>query len=494
MPWNLVEPLSTTVQPRRAFYLPLASIPPGSDTVRAVPPNTFTPADDATAAPDKAFNIRISPPSGGFSDEGTLPDPAYRLHAMDQGIVQFKPADGTMQDRLILTMERFNLPITEPPWWQRWRDAECEPYRLIYENVDRVELESRLNSITPSESFHGLEFPPEVQDLPQRAQFITDFLGGSDSTLLVAKAGAVIGTAAADPAHSGDRLLKLRGRYFRHTDSEPQYMNPREFFYLLFGNDSPEATSHPLLLKMEAVGTAATGMETKSIRLRPPLRTHSRVIWESRIEIDFHPLAWARAQSCLNRLYNTHSRQNRSFFVSGYSFCTEDNVVTGCWKCNLYVSDIALRSGFRVCISDVFPNWHYAAAGRYAGLADIAGNATNRVALNGKVENEARTWGFKIERYLRSFDDEDLSQAALNYATQYEGRCLILAGSRSSIGHIMIVEKVNGPPKLVDDSEAGHGLKSIPITLHEALGAGAHASSDTCKIKGTGLRDCNVQI
>jgi hypothetical protein len=523
MPWNLVEPLSATVHPRRAFYLPLASIAPGSDTVRAVPQNTFIPADDTTAAPDKVFKIRISPPSGGFSNEGTLPDPAYRLHAMDHGQVRFKADDGTMKDRLILRMDRFILPITEPLWWQRWSDAECEPLHLIYENVDRVELEARLNSINPGESFHGLTLPKEVADLTQRAQFITNFLAGDENTFLFAEAGAVIGTAAADPAHSGDRLLKLRGRYFMHTDSVPQFMNPREFFYLLFGDDSSEATSHPLLLKMEAVGAAAAGIETKSIRLRPPLRTHGRVMWESRIEIDNHAMAWARSNSCLNRLYNNHSRENRAFFVSGYDFCTENGVVVGCWKCNLFVSDIALRSGFRVCIFPVGTHWHYAAAGRYAGKADIAGNATNRVPLNGMVANEAQTWGFKIERYLRSLDDEDLSQAALNHAMQYEGRCLILAGSRAAIGHIMLVETVNGPPKLVDDSEAGHGLKSIAITLHEALGSGgAQSSDDTCKIKGTGgradshknfsrlhlielhpgkdpdtetgLRDCNVQI
>jgi hypothetical protein len=524
MPWNLVEPLSTTVHPRRAFYLPLASIPPGSDTVRPVPQNTFTPADDTTAAPDKVFKIRISPPSGGFSDEGTLPDPAYRLHAMDHGEVRFKPADSTMEDRLILKMDRFTLPIIEPLWWQRWSDAECQPVHLIYENVDRDELETRLNSISLGESFHGLTFPKEVADLTQRTQFITDFLAGNDNTFLVAEAGAVIGTAAADPAHSGDRLLKLRGRYSMHLDSSPQFMNPREFFYLLFGDDSSEATSHPLLLKMEAVGTAAAGMETKSIRLRPPLRTHARVMWESRIEIDNHATAWARSNSCLNRLYNTHSRESRAFFASGYDFCrNDDGVVVGCWKCNLFVSDIALRSGFRICITDVNPHWHYAAAGWYAGRADTAGNATNRVPLNGRVENETKTWGFKIERYLRSLDDEDLVQAGLNHATQYEGRCLILAGARAGIGHIMIVEKVNGPPKLVDDSEAGHGFKSIAVTLHEALGSGgAQSSDDTCKIKGTGgradshqnfsrlhlielhpgkdpdtetgLRDCNVQI
>ncbi|MFZ1219302.1 MAG: hypothetical protein WAO00_08410 [Chthoniobacterales bacterium] len=533
MPWNLVEPLSAPVYPRRAFYLPLASIPPGRDTVRPVPPDVFALADDATASPDKVFNIRISPPLGGFSDEVTLPgatlsDPAYRLHAMDNGSIRFKPADGMMKDRLILSMPGFAM-LSDPPWWRQWCDVDCVPTDLIYENVDRVELETRLNSLKPRESLYGLTFPPEVTNLTQRSPFITDFLAGNDKVFLNAEAGAVIGTAAVDPTNSSDRLLTLRGRYVGHSAADPQFMNPREFFYLLFGDDSSEVTSHPLLSKMDVVGKAATGMETKSIRLRPPLRTHKRVMWESDRELPIptqipdHSSAWKKGSSCQNRLYNTHSRQGASFQVDVYDSSP---------KCNLFVSDIALRSGFRVGICPVDPPnwklgdptyWHYAAAGRYASKANIAGNSTGLVPLNGLVESETKTWGFKIEPLLRSLDDEDFMLAYLKWAIANEGRCFILAGSRgTNVGHIMIVEKVNGPPKLVDNSKAGQGLESIAVTLREASSSsGARSGNDTCALgtggreyfhtnftqlhlielhpgkdpdTDTGLRDCNVQI
>ena len=126
MAWNLVEELSIPGS-RRAFYLPLAAIPPGRTTVRSVSESQFDVTDDRVnqndpffnIPDDPAFHIRITPQRG---DEGDLPDPAYRLHAMAPGYVRFKPQDAQMNDRLILEMPMF-LTSVNVPWWDRWRQA-----------------------------------------------------------------------------------------------------------------------------------------------------------------------------------------------------------------------------------------------------------------------------------------------------------------------------------------------------------------------------------
>src|SRR5262249_19083284 len=144
------------------------------------------------------------------------------------------------------------------PWWQRWVEAACLPYQIIYENVDSTELETYLQGMVPGQVFHGLSFPPEVTD---SSGFLTGFFAGTEGYVLSAQAGAVIGTAAAAPTLAGARELRLHARYHDHTDMVPHPMNPREFLHLLFGNDSDEFTRHPLLLKINAVGLGQTGLE-----------------------------------------------------------------------------------------------------------------------------------------------------------------------------------------------------------------------------------------
>jgi hypothetical protein len=493
MAWSLVETLGA-VAPRRAFYPPLACIPPGETAVRAVNPAVFTPSETTVGVDDKVLTIRITPP---FAAEGALPDPAYRLHAMAPGTVRFEPRNATFEDRLILEMPMFLAPINAP-WWQRWIEARCLPYQIIYENVDRADLEARLRAIALGSSSFGLDFPPEIMLETQRSAFVTDFMTGAAGHIMSAEAGAYIGTAATDPAGGADRVLMLHARYNGHTDANPRFMNPREFLNLLFSNDSAESISHPLMLRFDAVGLAQAGLESRTMRLRPPLRTFGRLEWEANLEINSHQANWAPTGMLgAARFYNTHARDGRTFNTGGY---------TGSNKCNLFTSDIALRSGFRAAIHDVSTTaWHYVDANSHANLVHSAAGATDRVGVMGRVEDAATTWAWKFENWIRAQTPADL-QTSLNDLITSEGRCLVLAGARgrrfinqncggsngicdcttalrlNGIGHIVLVREVLSQPTLA--ATVGEGLQSIRVRTLEASGGGAESRTATFQTGG----------
>ncbi|UCE07930.1 MAG: hypothetical protein JSW07_07835 [bacterium] len=518
MPLNLVDALSIPGE-RRAFYLPLASIPPGGEIVRDVLPDQFDPEDDTTDPNNPGLFIRITPSEAG--DEFDLPDPAFRLHAMAAGTLHFKPLDASMGNRLILTMPLFQaISPNSVPWWGRWDEARCWPSQIIYDNVDVAILSDLLNNLVAGTSYYGLEFPPEV-DVLDTGGYITNFLNGSDIHFLNVQAGAVIGAAGFNPSGDGSRLLKLYARYHDHTDSNPHPMHPREFLHLLFGNSSDETTNHSLLLKIDEVGIGQPGLETRSMRLRPPLRTQARVIWEADLEVDSAAAQWAVGGAVgPDRFFNDHSREGRQFNNGAYDQCTAQ----GCYKCNLFVCDVALRAGFRVNIHPVRSDrWHYISANRYARLVHDAGIDTDRVALQGSIEGNNVPWGWKIESWLRSIPVAD-RQERLNDAMNSEGRCFILAGGRAGnrSGHVVIVESVDSQPILVNPAQAGHGLDTIELTTREARRGGASMRSAEFGLNGTGgaadsthnfnrlhlfelhpgedpdtlrgLRNCNVQI
>ncbi len=318
MPWSLVEELSIAGGDRRAFYPPIASLPPQRTEVGLVDPNQFALADARANLNDPFFQnpndpvltIRINPPNGGYVNQGNLPDPAFRLHAVTSGRLWFRPATAAMEAHLILEMPIFQL-ITQQqvPWWERWTEVGqgvCIPYLLVYENINVAELASLVNNLVHSDSFFGLSLPTEVSnDLVARQAYIDEFLQGSridfERPLIVREAGAVIGTAAADsdPAAPADqRLVRLHACYLGPTPIAPYAfaedhgqtpMNPRELLYLLFGNDSEEVlrTQHPLLMRMDDQGrNSPLGvLEARTMRLRPPLRTIARVRWETDIDI-----------------------------------------------------------------------------------------------------------------------------------------------------------------------------------------------------------------
>lgn len=483
MPWSLVETLGANGDQRRRFYPPLASIPPGENAVRAVGPETFTLSDNLGAGDDKILTIHIAPP---FTLDGSLPDPACRLHAMAPGILRFQPQDATMQDRLVLDMPMF-LAAVNARWWQRWVEAERLPYQIIYENVDRAELQARLLAVVPGQWSYGLRFPPEVALVSERTAFVANFMTGAAGHVLSVEAGAFIGTAAINPSGGTDRVLQLHARYNGHSEATPRIMNPREFLYLLFGDDSSESLAHPLLLRMNAIGLAQPGLETRTMRLRPPLRTFGRLEWEANLEIHAHQKNWSPAGALgAARFYNDHARGGRRFQAADY---TKSN------KCNLFTSEIALRAGFRAAIHPTGANgWHYIDANSHANLVHSANGATDRVAVMGRGEDAAVTWAWKIENWMRAQAIVDV-QAALNGLMTHEGRCLVLAGARArrfvnqdcgvskgicncstalrpnGIGHIVLVREVLDQPTLTP--AAGEGLRRINIRTLEASGSGA---------------------
>ncbi|HEX8774885.1 MAG TPA: hypothetical protein VF735_15030 [Pyrinomonadaceae bacterium] len=504
--WNLVDALSITGA-RRAFYMPVASIPPGSTSVREVEARQYKPLDErVSGGKDLILKIGIVPPSGGaFSNEGTLPDPSFRLHAMAGGSVRFKASDGTMDDRLILDVLAYfggitNFPTGEIRWWLRWIEAGCVPYQIIYENVDKTELQTRLNAMKPGQSSYGLTFPREVTTPAEMTTFITGFMAGNQTHVLSAEPGAYIGTAAADPKDANNKLLKLRARYQGHTDTDPFVMNPRELFHLIFGEDSEEARNHPLISTIDLLGLGGKGNESKTMRIRPPLRTSKRLEWEARQEIDNHQEDWEPdAALTTDRIYNNLTRDGRTVTNSGFADAN---------KCNLFTSDIAVRAGFRVGLHDVDSNtWHYVDANSHANLVHKASGTAERVELQGRHTDSARTWGWKIENWMRAQNITQLQQK-LNEAIKEEGRCFIVSGARqrrfvkvkkgcggkdgicdckaalrkNGIGHIVLVREVLGQPRLA--ATAGEGLQSIHVQSLEASSDGAISRDVTFRLGG----------
>ncbi|MHA2366912.1 MAG: hypothetical protein ACXAC7_23370, partial [Candidatus Hodarchaeales archaeon] len=303
--WNLVDNLSEegSEDPynseglRREFYLPIASPSPNMELsslqqslnrIETLPVGTFTPSD-INSLPNNhpIFQIIISPPDSGFMNDGDLPDPAFRVHAVSSGFVYFKPDDGTYKDSLILQM-RYQLtrnlePIsTIVPWWNQWIKANCIPIKIIYENIDRSYLRNLLSNLSIITQFpptedqlrlqRGISFPSEVTE-ENRDLFIERFLAGGAGTFFDASPGAFMGCCAGynetidSNNTNSQRMLRLHVQYQDHTETDVHYMNPRELLHLFFGIDSFEVTGgqqlppstpmevyHPLLQCIQFTG------------------------------------------------------------------------------------------------------------------------------------------------------------------------------------------------------------------------------------------------
>ena len=520
MAFNLVDEISLAATSiRRHFFVPLASIPVGKTTVRAIDRTlyTFSETYSTLAAPDGrtstvSLNIQIQIPAGGLSDEDGNPDPLIRLHTVDSSRIRFDPASGGMRDRLVVEMLTFPFLRTPfitgvPRWFERWEDAQSIPMTLIFENVDQAQLQLLLNGIAAPvnglfenrvEPTGGVQFPVDVIQ-SNKANFITQFLAGAADHFIFAEAGAVIGTAAVDPADATRRLVKLHARYADHTAADPHPMNPRELFHLLFGNDSEEALNHPLLVRLNEFGQnnqAAVHPESKRFLLRPPLRTWKRMEWEADQEINNHQANWAPAGNLgANRFYNNHSRKDADGDLRTFN----DGNYGGSNKCNLFTADISIRAGFCACIHPVGDaNWHYIDANSHTNNIQRAIGAANRVAVTGAGADNTRTWAWKVENAIRAQPAADRQQF-LNDQMQIEGRCFILAGARArkfinhvvvagppvvrgisdcsqairqnGIGHIVLVREVLAQPMLAAAAE--NGMQSINMDTWQASGAGA---------------------
>lgn len=565
MPWNLVEALAESGG-RRPFCLPLAS---GVPNFSGITQAQYEPDNDRTTNPnDPRLHVTIKPPqSGQFAGQGSLPDPAIRLYAMGAAWVRFKPADAARKDSVELRLAGFAaFPLRKalggpafPPWWERWLEAGCIPARVIYENVDAALVRAALEEVqAPIDNQFanrvmptlGLQFPYSITQAT-RSDFIDHFMAGEEDYFMVAEAGAYLGAAApASPAATGqnaDRLLTIHAQYHDHTQTSPRPLNTLELFNLLFGDDSDEAQTHPLLLAIDAKGKLQPGHESKSMRRRPPLRTHARLMWEANIEavdpnlVGTTPEAvtnapqWRPLGNVLSRLYNDFSGTDekgatKQFYRAGYDTCTDkNNNLTGCWKCNLFVFDVALRAGFRVMMfSPGSSSWHYRDPNQVVRLLNAALPTTGqqqpakvpvKIKFDNGLETEPLAWN--LEWMLRRLSSSEIRQE-INRQIQEEGRCFALAGSRpnGNSGHMVLVKAIaNDDPneKLTLAPSGVRGFAVLRVSLWAATTPGARKGLSTFSVSTSsnsgysslhlfelhpgkdpdtplGLRDCNGAV
>ncbi len=520
--WNLVDLLSeqNSEDPasgkRRRFYLPFASVPPGMADINrtiTVNKNLFHPEDGQLIPHDfPFFNIEIKlPPGSHFSDDGVLPDPAIRLHAISDGFITFKPATDPTKNSLILEiliLQFYQLMLSKVKWWRRWVEAGCIPHTIIYENINKAHLALLLNTIQApitgssdvnGESIFGLKFPVELtQD--DKPNFIAEFLAGNQETFLRAEAGAYIGKVAAkDPAEANnpnsDKKLSIKVLYHDHTDSQPHMMNPRELFHLLFGDKSIdyggsyEARNHPLLLRINEVGQSQNDrIESKRMLLRPPLRTWARLRWEAdqEVTVEEYRKQWGRYidgdelqgdqvigsdRFYLSREHTIGVLSGRGFFDGPYN----EN------KCNLFVSDICLRAGYRV--RALIDDNDYVA---YYRVGDYANNAIKFVDYRDKEgyaeirNSNGKLWGRKWALKFVRIDLGSDRTEELNRMMKEEGRCFILLLHRldGTSGHIAIVKLALKDPEEMGRSPLwrkppANGLNKLKAQYYEAVLDGA---------------------
>lgn len=511
VPWNLVDNLSASMTlegSRRAFYPPLASLPPGRDETPQVNPLQYGLIDewDHVNRPTVlTFAINIASPPSGFADDAGLPDPALRLHAVAGGLLRYRPAEGEGGPSLELEMPQF-LGAVAAPWWGRWVEAERFPNRLVYDHIDEGALNDILDALQPvnesvegeapqAPDHYGVRLPQEVSTPQEKDDFVAEFLAGNEVCFLDVSPGAVIGAAAvADPQLAGDpmatRLLRLRAYYWWPPgEDEPWPMNPRELLHLLFGDDSAEVSSHPLLQAIDDHGQSQPGLETRTMRLRPPLRTSARVLWEAQWEVD-HDAArradgqvarWAPlARSEVGetgpdgqgsrvgpRMFNSYQRDDPDV-AGGVRTFNAGNYATHN-KCNILVAEACLRAGFRVpLIPQQAPTFHYNNASSQTNLIHVASQGGDeRAAVTGIGDDNDRIWAWGLDGWIRAQEPAD-REDAVNHAISVEGRCIVLAGARTGMGHIVLVEELRGEPMLTE--AAGEGMTSCPAMIVEATG------------------------
>lgn len=551
MLWNLNDHFSPTRDTDRYFHLPLAGKLPNFTSPETLKKDVFTITENRIdgiveeevgeiveknlVTTDWQLSIKITPPEGGFQDDGALPASAIRLHAVDAGFLRFIPATDNLLPALELRLLTFlNLSPNNsrfPKWWDRWKEAQTIPAKIVYENVEVEELKRLVRDIPILGEQFGLSIPMSG-DIESHTEFVEGFLKGEN--LLYAKNGAYLGKAAptnqSNPTdNSIPRMINLYTYYNGHTPKKPLPMNTRELFYLLFGDESYEAETHPLLLKIQEIGeNQKENPRSRRMLLRPPLRTSKRVEWEATQEITHHSKNWApRGILGNNRLYNDHERKSKTGRKLYDSRVRQYNRATyaGSDKCNLFVADICLRAGFKACIHPTVTHWHYMNSNSHANLVyqadkqkDIKKKKDDRIPLHGLAEKDMKEkatetiWGWKIENWIRSFKTNKDRQNAINKAIQEEGRCFIVAGARGRrfdvinikdkdsneivrgikdckaalnkrmIGHIVIVKDISNKFQL--KKKEGDGFEKIKINSWQATGEGAEEKSFFFKTGG----------
>jgi hypothetical protein len=240
--------------------------------------------------------------------------------------------------------------------------------------------------------------------------------------------------------------------------------------------------------------------------LRPPLRTHKRILWEAELEQIYNKDNWKPSGSLgPNIIFNNHSRN-----IGGNNISFNQHTYRHFNKCNIFVSEISLRSGFKIVVHRTNANrFHYLDANSYANQSQRSQGINQYIDLVGRGEDRRSIWGRNLDNWLRSIPTIQL-QTVLNNAMNNEGRCFILACARKrkfierdlpggtkgiadcgnyssvagnigslrtwGIGHIVLVKQVlNQPvvryiPSPVVNPE--RGLSNIRISTLEASGKG----------------------
>lgn len=471
MTWNLVDAVgpgtspTASEGPRRSFYVPIAAVSPGLvDKARTVEvaPARFECADlESIPSDNHALQITVRPTENGFAMDGALPDPAVRLHALAEGFLRFRPVAGGVPDSLELELLIFQFPtvlLKHAPWWERWLEAGCIPRTFVYENVDRTSVQSLVEALVPlpnadprakPRSRHGLSLPVDVTPAT-RAAFVNAFMAGVDTmAFLRAAPGAFLGAIANEPGAIGanpPRRVTFRVRYHDDTPTAPRAMNPRELFYLIFGNDSTEAATHPVLRRLDDRAVFSNQVpESCRMWLRPPLRTSARVDWEAKLEIDRHGQAWGKRTEAgqgiallPERLYNRLPQ----FFRGPYGSVNEPS-----WKCNVFTLDVCVRSGFRVRVFRQAPPplVYYCRPTDGIGprIRGFETYGTGQFALfEAGAPGSTRAWARMWTQRFLSLGTSAERVAALNEMISREGRTFILNLSRgTNPGHMVIVQE-----------------------------------------------------
>ena len=197
---------------------------------------------------------------------------------------------------------------------------------------------------------------------------------------------------------------------------------------------------------------------------------------------------WEPFGNIKDRLYNDYqgtdkNNKPRHFNRWEWNACPDKNGdVRGCWKCNLFVFDVALRAGFRVMLGEVGANlWHYQApsgiAPQISTLRMFAnGELLAKVPLETRIGIAALRVAWNIEGRLREVGSAGVMDE-INRQIDQEGRCfaVVTAPHGSGSGHMVLVERIieSSWGKAVLTELPDHGFVSLYLI---ARGAGPYGA------------------
>lgn len=473
--YNLVD--STNLDGRRIFCMPIAEPPPGVIVDYGINQIRYSPR--YIDGPPRELEVRVADTDGFPEVEVGLPAPSMRLNSMASGWLTLNLSNP--EPRLILDTPGFTVGLGIP-WYQRWADKGLLPTQITYNNID-LDWTSRL--VDPLRAggdilINGLQLPLSAAPA-DASNYIDDFLAGNSLKSIFAESFAVIGAAGRIP-ETTDRLFRLSAHY-----DAVRSMHPRELLNLLFWREEadeflnpalvsppPEKYYHPLLRQLNSID---------EMKLRPPLRTSKRIEWEARQEITWRAKSWGFPNRLLDANGNSVLQNPRIQNDADLRFYASYN------KCNVFVSEICFRSGFRTIV--YAPNRRYWRANAMASH----GSADDRTAEATHIQQNGKTWALKrvpsFRQAFRSAKSAVQVQLAIdqtNHRISEEGRAYLIAIRRRDTdakgdlrpGHVVLLESltsVGRDSKDADDDRDFHEIGSLQANILEAATASARAGS-----------------